>query len=349
MEGLDLTKAKPIPENAHCAFIGTQKGGPFDIDGDTAREWLAHPNPNGKANHEVVRPWCNGSDLVRRPSDTWVVDFGCSMSQGDASLFETPFFHVQTNVFPKREGLKRDNHRVYWWLHAEDRPGMRAAQIGFPRYIATPRVAKHRVFVWQSSVVLPDSAISIIARADDTTFGILHSRFHELWSLSLCTWLGVGNDPRYTPTTCFETFPFPTGLTPRDTAPVTGQASPPCMAGEIVAANIAAAARRLNELRENWLNPAEWVDWVITPEEEKAGFPKRPVAKPGHEADLKKRTLTNLYNARPAWLDLAHKALDQAVAAAYSWPDYSAETPDDEILRRLLSLNLERSQTRPVE
>jgi hypothetical protein len=155
--------------------------------------------------------------------------------------------------------------------------------------------------------------------------------------------------PVYNTTQCFETFPFPTGLTPRDTAPVTGQSSPPCMADEIIAANIAAAARNLNELRENWLNPAEWVDWVITPEEEKAGFPKRPVAKPGHEADLKKRTLTNLYNARPAWLDLAHKALDQAVAAAYSWPDYSAETPDDEILRRLLSLNLERSQTRPVE
>ncbi len=174
-------------------------------------------------------------------------------------------------------------------------------------------------------------------------FGILHSRFHELWSLRLCTDLGVGNDPRYTPTTTFETFPFPSGLTPRDTAPVAAQTSPPCMAGEIVAANIAAAARHLNELRENWLNPTEWVDWVITPEEEKAGFPKRPVAKPGHEAELKKRTLTNLYNARPAWLDLAHKELDKAVAAAYGWADYSADMPDDEILRRLLALNLERA------
>jgi hypothetical protein len=120
----------------------------------------------------------------------------------------------------------------------------------------------------------------------------------------------VGNDPVYTTSVCFDKFPFPTGLTPRDTAPVAGQASPPCLAGEVVAANIAAAARRLNELRETWLNPPEWVDWVITPEEEKAGFPKRPVAKPGHEADLKKRTLTNLYNARPAWLDFAHKELD---------------------------------------
>ena len=197
---------------------------------------------------------------------------------------------------------------------------------------------------------MPDKNLTITTRSDDTTFGILHSRFHELWSLRLGT--SLEDRPRYTPTTCFETFPFPTGLTPRDTAPVAGQASPPCLAGQIVAENIAAAARRLNELREAWLNPPEWVDWVITPEEEKAGFPKRPVAKPGHEADLKKRTLTNLYNARPAWLDLAHQALDKAVATAYGWADYApkeaplggtAETPDDEILRRLLALNLERA------
>ena len=152
-----------------------------------------------------------------------------------------------------------------------------------------------------------------------------------------------GGRPTYNNASCFETFPFPPGLTPRDTAPVAGQASPPCMANEIVAENIAAAARRLNELREAWLNPTEWVDWVITPEEEKAGFPKRPVAKPGYEADLKRRTLTNLYNARPAWLDLAHKALDQAVATAYGWTDYTPETPNEEILRRLLELNLERA------
>ena len=107
---------------------------------------------------------------------------------------------------------------------------------------------------------------------------------------------------------------------------------------------IATAARRLVELRDNWLNPTEWVDWIITPAEEKAGYPKRPVAKPGHEADLKKRTLTNLYNTRPAWLDNAHRTLDKAVAAAYNWNDYTAEMPDETILGRLLALNLERAE-----
>ncbi len=79
-----------------------------------------------------------------------------------------------------------------------------------------------------------------------------------------------------------------------------------------------------------------------TQEEEQAGFPLRPVAKPGHEAELKKRTLTNLYNARPAWLDHAHRELDAAVAAAYGWTDYTPEMPDEEILKRLLALNLAR-------
>lgn len=106
---------------------------------------------------------------------------------------------------------------------------------------------------------------------------------------------------------------------------------------------IAQAAQRLNELRENWLNPPEWVDWVITPEEEKAGYPKRVIAKASFEAELKKRTLTNLYNQRPTWLDNAHKTLDAAVANAYGWQDYTPEMPDDEILRRLLKLNLERA------
>lgn len=78
-------------------------------------------------------------------------------------------------------------------------------------------------------------------------------------------------------------------------------------------------------------------------EVEKPRDPARPVTKPGFEADLKKRTLTNLYNQRPAWLDNAHRELDLAVATTYDWTDYTPEMPDEEILRRLLRLNLERS------
>ena len=329
--GADLSRAKALLENTGVSFIGTQKGGSFDIEGATAREWLQIPNPHGTPNSAVVRPWCNGSDLVRRPSGKWIIDFGCDMSKEDASLFETPFQHAQTNVLPARIGVKRDNHRLYWWLHAEDRPGMRKALNGLRRYVATARVAKHRLFVWIAGGVLPDCQVVVVAREDDTTFGVLHSRLHELWALRLGT--SLEDRPRYTPTTTFETFPFPAGMTPADTA----AGAPTGLQAEA----IAAAARRLNDLRENWLNPAEWIDRVpeVVP-----CFPDRIIPKPGHEAELKKRTLTNLYNLRPTWLDSAHKALDAAVAAAYGWTDYTPEMPDDEILRRLLALNLERAR-----
>ena len=197
---------------------------------------------------------------------------------------------------------------------------------GVDRYIATPRVSKYRLFIWADVRICPNSAVVAIARADDTTFGILHSRFHEAWSLRLGTSLGVGNDPRYTPTTTFETFPFPKGLSPDIPAEM--------FANDPGAIAIADAARRLVELRDNWLNPPEWVEWVDEPV---PGYPKRPVARDEAAAkQLRSRTLTNLYNARPQWLGDAHAKLDAAVAAAYGW---DPEISKDEALAELLALN----------
>lgn len=133
---------------------------------------------------------------------------------------------------------------------------------GLSRYLVTPRVAKHRLFHWLDARILPDSQLIVIARDDDTTFGVLHSRFHEVWSLRRGTWLGKGNDPRYTPTTTFETFPFPEGLSP-DVPAADYVADPRAQA-------VASAARRLVELRDRWLNPPEWVEWV---EEPVPGYP----------------------------------------------------------------------------
>lgn len=207
---------------------------------------------------------------------------------------------------------------------------MREALKRVTRQIITPRVSKHRIFAYFPKTVLADSAAVAIARDDDTTFGILHSRFHELWSLRMGTWLGVGNDPRYTPSTTFETFPFPEGLTPN--IPAKDYADDPR------AKAIAAAAKKLNELREAWLNPEEWVrrEPEVVP-----GFPDRLIPRgPKAEAELKKRTLTNLYNTKPQWLLDAHRALDDAVATAYGWPH---DLTGDEILARLLALNLDRA------
>jgi type II restriction/modification system DNA methylase subunit YeeA len=333
---LDLTKAKRLDENCDASFMGDTKGGAFDVPGELARAWLQLPtNPNGRRNAEVLRPWRNGQDITRRSADKWVIDFGWEMSEQDASLFEAPFEYVKARVFPERSKNRRDSYRMRWWRHVEPRPALMGKLSQLERYIVTPTVAKHRLFVWLDSAIVPDHQLIAITRDDDTTFGLLHSRFHEVWALRLCTWLGVGNDPRYTPSTTFETFPFPHGLTPG--IPAAEYAEDPR------AQKIAAAAKRLDELRTNWLNPPDLVQRVPEVVE---GYPDRILPKDEAAAQmLKKRTLTNLYNERPAWLDNAHRALDEAVVNAYGW---ESDIPDDEILTRLLSLNLERASEKKV-
>ena len=326
--GFDLTEAKRLAENIGVAFMGDTKGGPFDVSGDLARDWLQLPsNPNGQTNADVLKPWINGMDVTRRPAGKWIVDFGWEMSQAEAALYESPFAYVAENVRPTRQKNRDKKLRDFWWRHERLRPAMWEALDGMSRYIVTPTVAKHRLFAWYDVRICPDHQLIVIARDDDTTFGILHSRFHEIWSLRRGTWLGKGNDPRYTPTTTFETFPFPEGLTP--SIPAADYADNPH------AVAIAEAARRLVELRDRWLNPPEWVEWVDEPV---PSYPKRPVPRNEDVAkELKKRTLTNLYNTRPQWLADAHASLDAAVAAAYGWP---ADISDDDALRELLGLNL---------
>lgn len=329
---VDLTRAVRLSENRDVAFMGDTKGGAFDVPGELARQWLQMPlNPNGRPNSDVLKPWRNGMDVTRRAADKWIIDFGWEMSEAEASLYEAPFRHAVIHVQPERSKNNRESYAKYWWRHVEARQGFHAAQKDHHRFSVTARVAKHRLFSWLPSIVLPDSATIAITRDDDANFGILHSRFHELWSLGMCTWLGKGNDPRYTPSTCFETFPFPEGLTP-NIAAADYAADPRAIA-------IAAAAKRLDELRQNWLNPA---DLVKREPEVVPGYPDRILARDARAAaELKKRTLTNLYNQRPAWLANAHRDLDAAVAAAYGWP---ADLTDDEVLQHLFDLNQTRAQ-----
>lgn len=330
----DLTAAKSLISNSSKAFIGDQKNGPFDLEGDQARKLLVQRgNPNGRPNADVLSPWMNGMDVTRRSSGKWIIDFGTHMPLSEAVLYEKPFAIAEALVKPMRANVRRDNHRINWWIHGEARPGMRRALANIKRYLATPRVAKHRVFAWLDRSVLPDCQLVIIARDDDTTFGILHSRFHELWALRTGT--SLEDRPRYTPSTTFETFPFPEGLTP-DISAEHYSDDPRAMA-------IAKAAVRLNELRENWLNPP---DLVVREPEIVPGYPDRILPKDKSAAkELALRTLTNLYNERPAWLEHAHRALDEAVADAYGWGgDFRAGTlTDDEILARLFRLNQARA------
>lgn len=329
-DGFIASSVLRLRENEGVCFEGGQKYGAFDIGAQLARQWLVEPtNPNGRPNSDVLKPFRNAMDVVQRESDSWVIDFGATMSQEDASLYQLPFEHVRTHVLPYREKAKRAPHRELWWLHGYRRQRLRIATSPLLRFIVTPVVSKYRLFRWMSAATWPSNLLDVIARDDDTTFGVLHSRFHELWALRMGT--SLEDRPRYTPTTTFETFPFPQGLQPNISAVE--------YASDLRANTIAMAAQKLNLLRENWLNPP---DLVRREPEVVPGYPDRilPVDMKAAQT-LKERTLTNLYNERPTWLQNAHKALDEAVAAAYGWP---ADLSDDEVLARLFALNQKRSK-----
>ena len=267
-------------------------------------------------------------DLTRRPAGKWIIDFGAIMSEADAALYEAPFTYAREHVWPMRQESKVKGIRETWWRHWRPRPDMWKALDGLMRYIATPTVAKHRLFAWYDARVCPDHQLIVIARDDDTTFGILHSRFHELWSLRLGT--SLEDRPRYTPTTTFATFPFPEGLTPDVPA--------------------AAYAGRPSRRRHRRRRPPP-------------GRAARPLAQPARMGRVDRRTRPRLPQAprpnrhrrpRATQAPHPHQPLQPAppmasqrprhprhrVATAYGWP---TDISDEDTLRELLELNLARS------
>jgi hypothetical protein len=287
--------------------MGVTPAGPFDVRDEIARVWLSSSNnPNGKSNRDVLRPYYNGTDLTRQVRNVWIVDFGVEMPIEEASQYEKPFEYIKKTVFPVRQENNRTAYREKWWLLAESRPAMREALSSVRRYIGRSMVSKHHIFCWIEENVLPANLIIVVARDDDYFFGVIHSKIHEWWARRKGTQLREAESGyRYTPSTTFETFPFPwaPGEEPKNDPRVQA---------------VAQAAKELVEQRGRWLN-AEGLS----------------------DVEKKRRTLTNLYNARPTWLDLAHKRLDEAVFAAYGW---KADLSDEEILENLLALNLERAK-----
>lgn len=303
--GEDARAAAPLSENAGMAFQGPVKVGDFEIPGKLARSWLDSPNPDGVSNRDVLKPWVNGMDITRRPSDTWIIDFDV-MSEEGASRYVLPFAYVEQHVRPAREKNKDKQRRTFWWRLGRSGSDLKRASAGLSRVLVTPRVAKHRLWVWVPSGTLPDSRVLAVTRDDDFTFGVLQSGIHEVWSLVNSSEHGDGTEggrPTYVAKDCFDPFPFP--------KPTDEQR-----------ADVEKRARFVVTMREHLL------------------------------AQDDKATLTGLYNdvvrlrsapdaEHPVTaLVKAHMALDKAVAAAYGW-----EWPlsEDEVLARLLALNLEWS------
>lgn len=310
--GVDVTAISILKENDGIAFQGPVKVGRFEVEPDLARKMLRAPlNPNKRPNSDVVIPWVIARDLTDRGRGMHIIDFE-NRSMEEAALYEMPFEYVRHHVYPTRLGNKRARRKEYWWQHGERNLGMRRALSSLDRYIASPRVSKHRVFSFVASETLADSRVVVIARSDDYFIGILESSVHLCWSLANSSRHGVGNDITYNIETCFDTFPFPwsPGLEPSEVEDRRVKA-------------IAEASRELMGLRNNWLD-VQHLD----------------------ATEIKNRTLTNLYNKRPSWLENAHQTLDRAVFAAYG---LTYPLSKDGILQHLLALNHRRSAGELIE
>jgi type II restriction/modification system DNA methylase subunit YeeA len=294
----DVAMAKKLKENAGKSFEGVKPAGPFDIVEPQAKAWFDLPNPDGVSNRDVLKLFINGRDITDEPSRRWIVDFN-QISLEEAQKYVAPFRHVEATVKPIRDTNREKNSRENWWRFQRTRPEMRVQIKDLKRFLVTSIVAKHRNFVWIEAGMLPSNLLSVVVTDDDFFYGVLNSSIHVLWALKMGTFLGVGNDSRYTTTTCFETFPFP--------RPTQAQNE-----------TISKAATYLEQCRTH----------------------------------LKGKTLTEIYNAleecrkNPSptheafTLMDAHERLDKAVFAAYGWEHPLSE---DDILERLLALNLERA------
>ena len=298
----DATTAFRLKENEGLWAYGSQQKGSFDISAEVARRLLSAVSPFGKNYSDVVRPSLNALQLLRRTSESWVIDFGEQQDpRTEAALYEAPFEYLKGTVFVERQNRRENRQRDLWWLHARPSPKYRRMLRTLKRYIATPALAKHRVYVWLDNLVPIDHAMIAFAREDDYFLGVLHSRIHELWALRMGT--ALEDRPRYTPSSTFDAFPFPWPPgTSRKTIPTCKPSPPPPRTSR--------EARRLAQST--------------------GGIPTGPHQAHPHQP-LQRTT---------AWLDDAHRKLDEAVFAAYGWP---SNLSDSEILERLLALNHQRA------
>ena len=205
----DTTEAILLMENERLCFMGPSPKAPFDVPEVTALPLiLDSANAHKLANSDVVRPVESAVDLVQKNRREWTLDFD-SLPFESAVRYEKPFAYVKEFVRPTRSKNTRQTN-AEWWQYERPRVDMRKAMKGLNRFIVTPGVSKHRIYVWRTPEALCNQGTLVFARDDDYFFGVLHSHCHEIWALAQGTQLREKESGfRYTPTTCFETFPFP--------------------------------------------------------------------------------------------------------------------------------------------
>lgn len=324
--GVDMVRVTPLESNANITSRGLMLfGSGFILDRDTAQRF----------NSSIVRPYVNGRDLTDKPRGVYLIDtYGFSK---DNLRDQHPEIYqwLLVKVKPERDQNKDRAIRENWWLHGRQRPEIRKALQGLPRFIATVETAKHRIFQFMDAKIAPDNMLVVIAHDQPATLGVLSSRVHALWALATGSRLGVGNDPRYNKTRCFETFPFPA-------------------LSDAQAHTIGALAEKIDAHRKK--QQAAYPDVTLT------GL-YNVLEKQRRHTPLNAKEKTLHAHGLAAVLNELHNELDAAVLEAYGWQDLAgtllgqpgALTPlvdkpealaeaEETLLARLAALNAERAR-----
>ena len=312
--GADVAGVKALRANELISYPGVEPHGAGFV---VSPEDIAHLDADAP-----IKTYRNGRDLTDRPRGVKVIDlFGLSAEEVRIR-YPATYQWVLERVKPERDHNKRESRRERWWIFGEPCPKFRAASSGLHRYVATVKTAKHRLFQFLDSDILPDSKLIAITSADAYHLGVLSSRVHVCFATAAGGWLGVGNDPTYVKGRSFEAFPFP-DATPEQTT------------------RIRDLAEQLDAHRKR--QQAAHAALTLTGmynvlEKLKSGEALTAKEKIIHEQGL------------VSVLKTLHDELDAAVLAAYGWGDLAPSLSDPEqqeaagetLLVRLVALNAER-------
>ena len=201
--GANVAAASPLLASRNIAGMGVAlHGSGFILEPDVA----SRIRKNGQS---VVKPYVAGRDLLQIGRERYVIDFFGLSEQEALAVNPAAYQHVMDYVKPERDQNNREALKRLWWRFGWERPLLRGALRGLSRYIVTTETSKHRPFQFLQADVLADHSVVCIASDDAATLGVLSSQVHVLWALAAGARLGIGNDPRYNKTRCFDPFPFP--------------------------------------------------------------------------------------------------------------------------------------------
>jgi hypothetical protein len=313
--GADVTSVTPLKANEKICSPGVKlHGAGFIVTPQQARS-LGLGKTKGL--DDYIRPYRNGRDLTARPRGVLVIDLFPLTEDEVLERFPKVYQWVLDRVGAQREGKRgrtkdATEYANRWWQFGKPRTELRKALKNLPRYIATVETSKHRFFQFLDAAIRPDNMLVIVAVEDAYYLAILSSRMHIVWALSAGGRLGVGNDPRYNKTRCFDPFPFPDP-------------------SKKLKARIRELGEKLDAHRKEVLEKHSQLTMTglyNLLEKVRAGEALSDADKDVYDAGL------------VGVMRQIHDKIDAAVAESYGWP---VDISDEEILERLVALNHERA------